>query len=73
MFERAKYERDFLRKKREKQIDKEHTNKQETFLYIMFAIGGLFIFLVAHGTTDYDLDRTSQTRDRNNKQEVNVD
>lgn len=73
LFERAKYERDFLRKKREKQVDKEHTNKQETFLYIMFAIGGLFIFLVAHGTTDYDLDRTSQTRDRNKKQEVNVD
>ncbi|CAH0595302.1 unnamed protein product [Chrysodeixis includens] len=73
LFERAKYERDFLRKQHEKQVDKEHTNKQETFLYIMFAIGGLFMFLVIHGTTDYDLDRTSQKKNQSNEQEANAD
>lgn len=35
----------------------------------MFALGGLFIFLVAQGTTDYDLDRTAQ-ESNSKKQEM---
>ncbi|KAJ8712929.1 hypothetical protein PYW08_008233 [Mythimna loreyi] len=59
LFEKSKYDREFLRKKREKKLDTEHSNRQEVFLYVMFGIGGLFLFLVTQGTTDYDLDKTA--------------
>uniref|UniRef100_A0A2A4JD33 J domain-containing protein n=2 Tax=Heliothis virescens TaxID=7102 RepID=A0A2A4JD33_HELVI len=65
LFEKSRYEKEYLKKKREKQIDTEHSNRQEAFLYFIVCLGGLFIFLVSQGTTNYDLDRTGEKKDLN--------
>ena len=58
LFEKAKYEKEFLKKKRQKAMEVQHANQQEAFLLVMFGLVGLFIFLVARGPSDFDTDRT---------------
>lgn len=66
LFEKSKYDREFLRKKQVKQMETAESNRQEIFLYVMIGIGGLFVFLIAQGTTDYDLDKTTQKHQHTN-------
>ncbi|XP_049879180.1 dnaJ homolog subfamily C member 30, mitochondrial-like [Pectinophora gossypiella] len=56
LFKKSQYERELLRKKQYKQMDKMKSNQQETLIYLIFALGGLFILLVVQGKEDYDRD-----------------
>ncbi|KAF9796592.1 hypothetical protein SFRURICE_012685 [Spodoptera frugiperda] len=69
LFEKAKYDKEFIRKKQEKQLDFEQSNKQELFMFVMVGLGGLFLFLVGQGKTDYDKDTIAQNKNdiRTNK------
>lgn len=69
LFEKAKYDKEFIRKKQEKQLDFEQSNKQELFMFVMVGLGGLFLFLVGQGKTDYDKNTIAQNKNdiRTNK------
>ncbi|PZC83455.1 hypothetical protein B5X24_HaOG207438 [Helicoverpa armigera] len=63
LFEKRKYEKEFLKKKRAKDMDIDISNRQEAFLYFLVGMASLFLFFVSQGTTDYDLDKTSVNKD----------
>ncbi|XP_063628829.1 dnaJ homolog subfamily C member 30, mitochondrial-like [Cydia splendana] len=58
VFKKSQYDKEILRKKREKQMDAVHSNRQEATIYILFALTGLFFALVLRGQSEYDVDRT---------------
>lgn len=59
LFQRAQYEKELLRKKRQKQNDAKISDRQEGIIYILFAIASLVMLLILHGTADYDNDMTN--------------
>ncbi|KAJ0173102.1 hypothetical protein K1T71_011278 [Dendrolimus kikuchii] len=58
LFEKAKYDKELLRKKREKQAEAQVSNRQEGIIYMLFALGSLVMLLVFQGN-DYDRDVTT--------------
>lgn len=60
-------EKEFLKRRREKIIEAKESVHQETYLYIVFTMVGLFIVLVANGKSDYDKVDTVQNQTRDNK------
>lgn len=60
-------DKDQLRKMRQKQEDHVKAVHQESLLYMMIFIGGLFLFCIVNGTSDYDRDLISKKeQNRNN-------
>lgn len=39
------------------------SNRQEVLLYMIFALGGLFVFCVINGTADYDTVSNKNRKD----------
>ncbi|XP_073948292.1 uncharacterized protein [Choristoneura fumiferana] len=58
VFKKSQYDKELLRKKQEKQADAAHSNRQETTIYLIFALTGLFVALVLRGKSEYDVDNT---------------
>lgn len=58
LFQKAKYDKELLRKKREKQNEAKISNHQEGIIYMLFVLGGLIMLLAFH-KNDYDSDVTT--------------
>lgn len=69
MFEKSQYEKTQSHRIVHARKQRDDSAQQEALLYFMFAIGGLFIMLVINGTSDYDMDRTSNKK--NNEERDN--
>ncbi|CAG9791497.1 unnamed protein product [Diatraea saccharalis] len=54
LFQKSKREREIISKRKQTTEQRQVANRQEAIMYVLFAIGGLFVFLVAHGKDDYD-------------------
>ncbi|KOB63589.1 DnaJ-11 [Operophtera brumata] len=62
IFEKDQCEKEQLRKRREKQEDNVNATQQETLLFFLVIIGGLFTAAVINGPTDYDRDKTNNNK-----------
>lgn len=70
LFQKAQYDKAELKKQRQKRSDATQAASQETLMYVICALGGLFFFFVLNGTADYDQDII---KDRNPKQTESTD
>lgn len=57
LFKKAQYDKDLLRKKMANRRAITQSTRQEALLYLIFALGSLFVVLVVNGKADYDQDK----------------
>ncbi|CAB3220368.1 unnamed protein product [Arctia plantaginis] len=62
LYEKSKYEKEFLKKKQEKQADATVAHTQETAMFVAILLGGLFVMFAINGTSDYDKDQVSNKK-----------
>lgn len=60
LYEKAQYEKEFLKKKRMKQEDAAVAHQQEILMMAIFVMTSLCIFMVIQGTDSYDKDLISK-------------
>lgn len=48
-----------VNKRQQRRAEIVHNNNQEAFIYVMFALGGLFFLLLCQGKSEYDIDKVS--------------
>lgn len=44
-------------KRQKRRADIVHNSNQEALIYMVFALGGLFVLLLCHGKSEYDIDK----------------
>ncbi|KAJ2942768.1 hypothetical protein O0L34_g14956 [Tuta absoluta] len=62
LFAKAQQDKELLKRRQYKQTAQETAGRQEALIYMLFALGGLFVMLVVHGREDYDRDRLSSSK-----------
>lgn len=48
-----------VNKKQQRRAEIIRNNNQEALIYMVFALGGLFVLLLFQGKSEYDIDRVS--------------
>lgn len=48
-----------VNKKHQRRADIIHNNNQEALIYMVFALGGLFVLLLCQGKSEYDIDKVT--------------
>lgn len=48
-----------INKKQNRRAEIIHNNNQEALIYVVFALGGLFVLLLFQGKSEYDIDKVA--------------
>ncbi|KAM3964008.1 dnaJ (Hsp40) homolog 11 [Aphomia sociella] len=73
LFRKSQYDKGMIKKKKAHQAATLHWYRQESLIYLIFALGGLFIVLVINGKTDYDQDLTHKQNPQKLEPETKTD
>ncbi|KAI5642551.1 dnaJ domain-containing protein [Phthorimaea operculella] len=62
LFAKSQRDKEVLRRRIHKQKVQETSGRQEALIYMLFALGGLFVMLVVHGREDYDRNTLTSSK-----------
>lgn len=48
-----------INKKQQRRAEIVHNTNQEALIYMVFALGGLFVLLLCQGKSEYDIDKVA--------------
>ncbi|XP_026314276.1 dnaJ homolog subfamily C member 30-like [Hyposmocoma kahamanoa] len=64
LFRQAQFDKDMVNKKQQRRAEIIRNNNQEALIYMVFALGGLFVLLLFQGKSEYDIDKVSVNKQR---------
>lgn len=62
LFKQSQFEREIINKKQRRRADIVRNNNQEALMYVVFVLGGIFVFLLFQGKSEYDIDNVSENK-----------